>query len=335
MLENSAIDAALSEALGESSDSTEAAESETSAGDSSEIATEDGSETEAIGEADGESLEQDSEEEQDETENETEEEGEDTSDESESTDEPSFEVDGEKVSLSQVKAWRDAEKNYQATHSKRQQKLADTQKQADQKYQQLDQGLQFLENQLKGPLAQFDSVNWQELQANDPAKYQELQGQYKVALQGFQQVEEARKKLKGQAEEQRKADHQRKAKEAVETLQEMHSDWSNELYHSVLKYAVEKGVPQDEIANETRPWVISALLNQMKAEQAQVKPKPKPQTVKRTIKQKAAGKPRTVAQKRADAIKRDRTLAAKGDRAAQNRLTAHAVNSEIDRILGN
>ncbi|WP_444886709.1 hypothetical protein [Microbulbifer sp. JMSA008] len=323
MLENSAIDAALSEVLGESGDSTETAESETSADDSTETTTE--GESETTGEADGESLEQGSEREQDETETETGEEGEDTSEESESTDEPSLEVDGEKVSLTQVKAWRDAEKNYQATHSKRQQKLADTQKQADQKYQQLDQGLQFLENQLKGPLAQFDSVNWQELQANDPAKYQELQGQYKVALQGFQQVEGARKKLQEQAEEQRKADHQRKAKEAVETLQEMHTDWSNELYHSVLKYAVEKGVPQEEIANETRPWVISALLNQMKAEQTQVKSKPKPQTVKRTIKQKAAPKrtdPKVKSKAEMSAL---RKRALKGDAKAEDFL--------IDKVL--
>ncbi|MFA0813581.1 hypothetical protein [Microbulbifer epialgicus] len=328
--DTNAIDAALSEVLGESSDSTETDESEASTDNSTETEAE--SEAETTTEADEDSGEQA--EGEGDTETETEE-GEETSDENESTDEPTFEVDGEQVSLSQVKAWRDTEKNLQDNFSKRQQKLTDTQKQADQKYQQLDQGLQFLESQLKGPLAQFDSVNWQELQANDPAKYQELHGQYKVALQGFQQVEEARKKLKEQAEGQRKADHQRKAKEAVEVLQGMHSDWSNELYHSVLKYAVEKGVPQEEIANETRPWVISALLNQMKAEKAQVKPTPKPQTLKHTIKQKAVQKPRSKAQKRADAIKRDRTLAAKGDRAAQNRLTAHTVNSEIDRILGN
>ncbi|WP_444897905.1 hypothetical protein [Microbulbifer sp. SSSA005] len=323
--DNSAIDEAISGVLGEMEDSQEQPETENPEVTETDLDTETEEEAEA----------EDSEEEQPEADEESEEDGEEGTEEAESTEEPAFDVDGEKVSLTQVKAWRDAEKNFQAGYTKKYQKLADTQKQADQKYQQLDQGLQFLENQLKGPLAQFDGVNWQELQANDPAKYQQLHGQYKVALQGFQQVEEARKKLKGQAEEQRKADHQRKAKEAVETLQEMHSDWSNELYHSVLKYAVEKGVPQDEIANETRPWVISALLNQMRAEKAQVKPKPKPQTVKRTIKQKAAGKPRTAAQKRADAIKRDRTLAAKGDRAAQSRLTAHTVNSEIDRLLGN
>ncbi|WNZ54792.1 hypothetical protein QT397_18175 [Microbulbifer sp. MKSA007] len=325
--DNSAIDEAISGVLGEMEDSQEQPETET---ENPEV-----TETDLDTETEEEAEAEDSEEEQPEADEESEEDGEEGTEEAESTEEPAFDVDGEKVSLTQVKAWRDAEKNFQAGYTKKYQKLADTQKQADQKYQQLDQGLQFLENQLKGPLAQFDGVNWQELQANDPAKYQQLHGQYKVALQGFQQVEEARKKLKGQAEEQRKADHQRKAKEAVETLQEMHSDWSNELYHSVLKYAVEKGVPQDEIASETRPWVISALLNQMRAEKAQVKPKPKPQTVKRTIKQKAAGKPRTAAQKRGDAIKRDRILAAKGDRAAQNRLTAHTVNSEIDRLLGN
>ncbi|MCO1335189.1 hypothetical protein MO867_12685 [Microbulbifer sp. OS29] len=277
---NNAIDEAISGVLGEMEDSEEQPETET---ENPEV-----TETDLDTETEEETEASDSEEEQPETEEESEEGSEETTEEAGSTEESAVDVDGEKVSLIQVKAWRDAEKNFQAGYTKKYQKLADTQKQADQKYQQLDQNLQFLENQLKGPLAQFDSVNWQQLQASDPAKYQQLHGQYKVALQGFQQVEEARKKLKEQTEGQRKADHQRKAKEAVEALQGMHSDWSNELYHSVLKYAVEKGVPQEEIASETRPWVISALLNQMKAEKAQVKPKPKPQTLKRTTKQKVA-----------------------------------------------
>ena len=257
------------------------------------------------------------------------EEAEETETEADS-DTATLELDGEEVTLKQVKEWRDREKNLQAGYTKKFQKVAETQKQMDERFETIDAHFQLLENNFKAPLQQFEQVNWQELKTSDPAQYQQLLQQYQATEKGYQQASQARQQLQEKAREAKQAEFQRKAQEAVATLQEQHADWSNELYHQVLDYAAETGVPREEIAQETRPWVISALLNQMRSEKAQqVQAKPKPQSVKKTIKQKAAPKPRTEAQRRADALKSDRAKAARGDRSAQNRVIEAEVLSQL------
>ncbi|MEW5248661.1 hypothetical protein [Microbulbifer discodermiae] len=324
--ERNALDNALSEIMGEVEEPKGQPEAET--------ADEEESQPEADTETEEEVESEDSEEEQTEDDADTEEEESENTEDDESgtelSDGATLNIDGEEVSVKQVKAWRDAEKNFQVGYTKKYQKLAETQKSADSKLEQSEQILGFLEAQLKAPLQQFQGIDWQALQVSDPAKYQALQGQFQQAMTSHRQVEQAVKQLQDKAKEQRDSEFQRKAQEAVATLKEMHADWSNTLYHQVLDYAVESGVPREEIAQEVRPWVISALLANMRSAKAQkVKAEPKPQSVKRTIKQKAASKPRTQAQKRADQLKRDRTLAAKGDRSAQNRVIAAEVDAQL------
>ena len=324
--EPTAFDNALSQVMGTVEDSQEQPETATT---DEEVTQPEPEETEEEVEV------EDSDEEQPEAEADDEDEAGEVEDEGGSDDDAVFEIDGEPLTRKQIRELRDTQKNLQAGYTKKFQKLSETQKQVDQKFEQADATLQFLENQLKGPLQHFEGIDWQSLQANDPAKYQQLHGQYKQALQGFQQVEQSRKQLQDKLTKDREQLQKQKAREAVESLQDMHSDWNNDLYHQVLEYAVESGVPQEEIASETRPWVISALLKQMRSEKAQkVETKPKPQSVKKTIKQKATTKPRSEAQKRADQRKSLEAKARKGDRHAQSQLNQSVAESEVNRLLG-
>lgn len=255
-------------------------------------------------------------------------------DDPEQYDSEEFEIDGEKLTRKEVRELKAKEKNLQAGYTKKYQELAQERKQVTENLDRSKQTLGLIQEQLSAPLKQFDGIDWQALQANDPAKYQQLRGQYQHALNGYRQVEQALSGIQQQVQAQQKAEIARKAKDAREVLQTQHPDWSTELYREVIDFAEAQGVPREEIANETRPWVISAMLNQMRAEKARdIKTQPKTNSVKRTIKQKAVPKERSPKQKRADQLKRDRALAAKGDRRAQNRVAESAVESHIDRVL--
>lgn len=323
---NAALDNQISEVMGEAEEPKGQPDAETT--------DEEVTQPEPEEETESEDSEEEQPEETEETKGDEDEDEESEEEDSESGDSITVKLDGEEVSLKQIKEWRDREKNLQAGYTKKYQELAEDRKQVQ---SSLDESLRFLnftKAQMDAPLAQFGQVNWAQLQQADPGKYQQLHAQYRQLLQGREQVDKAMKAAQDKAEEQRKAETSRLAREARTTLQDRYPDWSDDLYHKALKYAVDNGAPQEEVSQETRPWVISAIVDQMRAEEARnIQTKPKTNSVKRTIKQKAATKPRTPAQKRADQAKRDRVLASKGDRDAQARLNKSEVNAAVDDLF--
>lgn len=212
-----------------------------------------------------------------------------TGDESEPVSEGlKVEVDGEEYTVEAIRGLRDKAKDLQSGFTQKYQEVARQRKEVEQKSEQAGQVLSFLENQLKAPLAQYDQVNWQELQANNPAEYQKLQAQYRNALNGYNQVNNALKAFQDKAKQEASEAFNRQAAEAKATLEEMHQDWNNDLYRDVMKYAAEQGAPVEEIANEVRPWVINLALKAMRADTGKIRATPKPKSVKKTLKQRAS-----------------------------------------------
>lgn len=213
----------------------------------------------------------------------------DTGDESEQVSESlKVEVDGEEYTVEAIRGLRDKAKDLQSGFTQKYQQVAQQRKEVEQKSEQAGQVLQFLENQLKAPLAQFEQVNWQELQANNPAEYQHLHNQYRNALNGYNQVNNALKTFQDKAKQEADEAFKRKAVEAKATLEDMHQDWNNDLYRDVMKYAVDQGAPEEEITQEIRPWVINLTLKAMRADTGKIQAKPKPKSVKKTLKQRAS-----------------------------------------------
>lgn len=64
----------------------------------------------------------------------------------------------------------------------------------------------------------------------------------------------------GEIKQQQEQQLQEQAQQAVKTLQEVIPDWSNDLYNSIRAYAVEQGLPQDEVNRYVNPAVL-VLLN--------------------------------------------------------------------------
>lgn len=238
-----------------------------------------------------------------------------TGDESESVSESvKIEVDGEEYTTESIRGLRDKAKDLQSGFTQKYQQVAERRKEIEQKSEQVGQQLQFLEQQLKAPLAQFEQVNWQELQANNPAEYQQLQTQYRNALNGYNQVNNALKAFQDKAKQEADADFQRRAGEAATTLKEMHQDWNDDLYRNVLDYAIENGAPAEEIGNEIRPWVINLALKAMRNDRSKIQAKPVTKSVKKTLKQRASAPVNPAEAK----MKKAKSAAKRGDQKAKD-----------------
>lgn len=84
---------------------------------------------------------------------------------------------------------------------------------------------------------------------------------------------------------QQQAQLQEAAKQCVEVLQDEMPDWSNKLYNDIRTYAVEQGLPQEDVNNYTDPKVIM-LLNKARLYDAGKKiatTKKKAATTKKTL----------------------------------------------------
>lgn len=211
-----------------------------------------------------------------------------TGDESEPVSESlKVEVDGEEYTVEAIRGLRDKAKDLQSGFTQKYQEVAKQRKEVEQKSEQAGQVLSFLENQLKAPLAQYEQVNWQELQVNNPAEYQRLQGQYRNALTGYNQVNNALKAFQDKAKQDAAEQFKRQAAEAKATLEEMHQDFEN-LYGDALQYAIDLGAPLEEVENEIRPWVINLAIKAMRSDTGKIQATPKPKSVKKTLKQRAS-----------------------------------------------
>jgi hypothetical protein len=226
----------------------------------------------------------------------------------------SVEVDGEKFTAESIRGLRDKARDLQSGFTQKYQEVAKQRKEVEQHNEQALQTLQFLESRLKAPLAKYEQVNWQELQATNPAQYQQLSAEYRSALQGHQQVSNGLKAYQDKVKQGADEDFKRRAAEAKSILEETNPDWSNDLYRDVMNYATELGAPVEEITSEIRPWVINLALKAMRADKGKIQAVPKTQSVKRTLKQKASAPVNPQHTK----IKKAKQAAKRGDQKAKD-----------------
>jgi len=92
---------------------------------------------------------------------------------------------------------------------------------------------------------------------------------------------------------QQQANLQKAAKECVKVLQEEVPDWSNKLYNDIRTYAVEQGLPEEDVNNYVDPKVIM-LINKARLYDAGKKiatTKKKSATTKKTLRSTKAPEP--------------------------------------------
>lgn len=135
-----------------------------------------------------------------------------------------------------------------ADYTRKTMRIAESGRKLEQDAQTIHQTAQFLSQVLDHPVRQFEQVPWGQLQTADPAKYQQLRGQY-------EQVVTTRDRIMAtlaQQEQQHDAALERHRHDVAETskdiLRTQISDWSNDKYAQLRDLAVSKyGYTQEEV----------------------------------------------------------------------------------------
>jgi len=218
----------------------------------------------------------------------------------------------------------------QADYTKKTQALAEQRKEVDQTKEQYASALAYMTQATRVGLQQFDGVDWQTLQQNDPAKYQQLSQQYSQAAQQVQAFEQAQQQFVEQAQKQAAAQQQMLAQQSVETLKTLVPQWSNELYGELREFVGNYGITAEEFNQiaDYRPMLM--FLDAMKFHNS------------RKVASEKKAKPVTSTRK-AKASNPNQTMVARQQKSAMDSLrknrgvkdAAAVLQRDIEKLLSN
>ena len=152
----------------------------------------------------------------------------------------------------------------QADYTKKTQALAEQRREVDQTKEQYASALAYMTQATRQGLAQFDGVDWQTLQQQDPAQYQALSKQYSQAAQQVNAFETAQREFFEQAQQQVEAQQKLQAQQSVETLKTLVPEWSNEMYGELREFAGNYGMTSEEFNRIADHRPILMMLDAMK-----------------------------------------------------------------------
>jgi len=214
----------------------------------------------------------------------TEESEDETEDAPEYITEGNIEIDGESVSVEEIKL------GYlrQADYTKKTQVVAEQRKAAEEQTANYESTLSALLTASGADLSRFDNVNWEQAAVENPE-------QYKQAKAVFEQTQQTYNFIKSQADEHQKRNQEQQqamsrenAKESLTVLKSTIPNWNNDLYYSIGEYATSTlGVTSEEFNDVHDHRMITALYKAMQFDQAKVKTQKK---VKASAKKTLSGK---------------------------------------------
>ena len=218
----------------------------------------------------------------------------------------------------------------QADYTKKTQALSEQRKEVDQTKEQYAAALAYMTQATRQGLAQFDGVNWQQLQQQDPAQYQQLSQQYGQASQQVAAFENAQREFFSQAQQQAEAQHTMQAQQSVETLKTLVPEWSNEVYGELREFVQNYGMTAEEFNRIADHRPILMMLDAMKFHSS------------RKVAGEKKAKPVTSTRK-AKASNPNQTLNARQQKAAMDGLrknrgvkdAAAVLQRDIEKLLAN
>lgn len=227
-----------------------------------EVAGEAGEDQEVSGETDIEVADEvEADEGSEEVEDPTEEPEEETEEEQPQT----FEVDGQEVSLDELKL------GYlrQADYTRKTQAAAEQRKAAEAQQQNYESSLQALLAAAGADLSRFQNVNWEGLAVQDPGQYQQAKAMYEQAQSTYNLIRGQAESHMTQMQERAQAELKQRASESLGILKSTIPNWSNDLYYEIGDYAQkELGVSSDEFNNIADHRSITAMWKAMQYDRA-------------------------------------------------------------------
>lgn len=202
-----------------------------------------------------------------------------------------FEVDGQEVSLDELKLGYLRQSDY----TRKTQAAAEQRKAAEAQQQNYASSLQSLLAAAGADLSRFEGVNWEGLAAQDPAQYQQAKAIFEQAQSTYNLIRGQAEQHMTQMQEQTQAELKQRAQESLGVLKSTIPNWSNDLYYEIGDYArTELGVSSDEFNNIADHRSITAMWKAMQYDRA------KTVTAKKKVK---ASPQKTLSGSKADANK--------------------------------
>lgn len=223
-------------------------------------------------------------EESEEVEDPTEETEEESEDEPDVITEGMIEVDGEKLSVEEIKL------GYmrQADYTKKTQAVAEQRKAAEEQTQSYESTLSALLTAAGADLSRFDNVNWEQAAVENPDQYKQAKAMYEQTRQTYDFIKSQADEHTQRSQEQQQAAMKERAKESLTVLKSTIPNWSNDVYYKIGEYAQKSlGVTQEEFNGITDHRSITAMYKAMQFDQAKTETKKK---VKSSPKKTLSGK---------------------------------------------
>jgi hypothetical protein len=203
-------------------------------------------------------------EESDEVENPTEESEDESEDAPEYVTEGNIEIDGESVSVEEIKLGYMRQSDY----TKKTQAVAEQRKAAEDQTATYESSLSALLTAAGADLSRFDNVNWEQSAVDNPDQYRQAKAMYEQTKQTHDFIRAQANEHHQRSEKQQQAAAKESAKESLTVLKSTIPNWNNDLYYSIGEYANSLGVTSEEF-NETHDHrMITALYKAMKFDQA-------------------------------------------------------------------
>ena len=239
-----------------------------------------------------ESLEEEQSEEVDEDPTEDEQDSPDEDDEEKAI---TVEIDGEPVSLDELKLGYLRQSDY----TKKTQAVAEQRRAVEEQTRVYESSLQALLTAAGADLSRFQGVNWEQVAVEQPDQYRQAKALYEQTRQTYDFIKSQADDHMKRMQEHAQASLRERAKESLGILKSSIPDWSNDLYYKIGDYAQkELGVSADEFNNIADHRSIIAMYKAMQFDQAK----------KVTAEKKAKASPqKTLSGSKADATKAVKT----------------------------
>ena len=176
-----------------------------------------------------------------------------------------FEVDGQEVSLDELKLGYLRQSDY----TRKTQAAAEQRKAAEAQQQNYESSLQALLAAAGADLSRFQNVNWEGLAVQDPGQYQQAKAIYEQAQSTYNLIRGQAESHMTQMQERAQAELKQRASESLGILKSTIPNWSNDLYYEIGEYAQkELGVSSDEFNNIADHRSITAMWKAMQYDRA-------------------------------------------------------------------
>lgn len=193
------------------------------------------------------------------------EETEEKDEEAEDTAQQVFEIDGQEVTVDELKL------GYlrQADYTKKTQAVAEQRKAVEEQTRQYESSINALLTAAGADLSRFEGVNWEQVAVENPDQYRQAKAVYEQTQQTFNFIKSQADEHMARMQEQTQAMMREQAQESLGILKSTIPNWSNDLYYKIGEYASsEMGVSADEFNNISDHRSITALYKAMLFDQA-------------------------------------------------------------------